>query len=99
MLKCVRTGICRQGSRVNCRTCSIAAHAKCAELWAKLMPRSIARLRAPFQIKPRAGAGCPRSLARLAAMCDGRAEERSFGQNENPARNGERAGSREPSDV
>ena len=41
MLKCVRTGICRQGSRVNCRTCSIAAHAKCAELWAKLMPHSI----------------------------------------------------------
>jgi hypothetical protein len=34
-----------------------------------------ARLRAPCQIKPRAGAGCPRSLARLAAMCDGRAEE------------------------
>src|SRR5262249_7939027 len=34
LLKCVRNNICRQGSRVNCRTCSITAHAKCAELWA-----------------------------------------------------------------
>jgi hypothetical protein len=34
LLKCVQNNICRQGSRVNCRTCSIIAHAKCAELWA-----------------------------------------------------------------
>src|SRR5262249_18977286 len=43
-----------------------------------------ARLRAPCQIKPRAGAGCPRSLARLAAMCDGRAEERHSAKTRTP---------------